>query len=749
MRFFVKCISVLLIFIFVLSILPVASLAAENDLSAEPEYTETVAETEEIPEAAEEEAPEVPEEAPDVPEETAPDVADETEVPEETVPVDIEETETEADSENDISSEIPISEEIPEESGDADEEYVLLSDTTTEAMFAAAPANSKYVECAGITKAQFYADSAWKNIDPANSANKMEFVKLETNYAYFYLEYRVRTSAYEWCGPAYSNQWGTSAGKSGAAIANLEIKVYNCTKNAYDYSDYVVMYRAKVAGEWLDWVSNGSEAVMNSIKSDFGLSGNIDAGATDSGWLSRGNITALQVMMFVRRTRIAGSDAKIIKAPYINQFGAGLPNGCESASAVMALKYVGVNIDTETFVSKYLPMGTAPSGGVGSDPDKVYVGDPHKTGGLGWGCNAPVIEAALKKAADQSKYFVVNETGKALSAICTEYINNNVPVIVWATVDMTSSVTYSYWTTPEGKSIKYNNMLHCLLLVGYDSAYYYFNDPMNRVGVNDYFAYPKSAVESAYSLLGKQAVVIRKIACTGITLKSLPSKLLYYKGDSFDKAGLVVNASYNNGTNKNVTGYTVAGADTLSAGQKTVTVTWNDPLGGSFSKTFVITVVDPTPVLVSLAAVSLPEKTTYFVGEEFETEGLAVEGTYVKKIISNGTVKDETYTSAIPARDLVISGFDSTEEGTCTVTVGYGGLSASFEIEVVKRVTALKGDADGNGDVNMKDVLLCRKIIAGAEGDGAVVFENADMNDDGDINMKDILAIRKMIAGAE
>ena len=57
---------------------------------------------------------------------------------------------------------------------------------------------------------------------------------------------------------------------------------------------------------------------------------------------------------------------------------------------------------------------------------------------------------------------------------------------------------------------------------------------------------------------------------------------------------------------------------------------------------------------------------------------------------------------------------------------------------------AFLGDANGDGAVNMKDVLTLRKQIA-----GMTVFchvENADVNEDGDFNMKDVLMLRKFLA---
>ena len=54
------------------------------------------------------------------------------------------------------------------------------------------------------------------------------------------------------------------------------------------------------------------------------------------------------------------------------------------------------------------------------------------------------------------------------------------------------------------------------------------------------------------------------------------------------------------------------------------------------------------------------------------------------------------------------------------------------------------GDADGDGNVTMKDVLKIRKAIAGVGDD---VDKAADVDGDGKLTMKDVLMIRKFIAG--
>ena len=201
----------------------------------------------------------------------------------------------------------------------------------------------------------------------------------------------------------------------------------------------------------------------------------------------------------------------VLDAPYLDQRKS-YPTGCESVTAVMALQYFGVEIDTEEFIDKYLPLGNAPYRDetgrlVGCDPRKSFPGDPRTE--QGWGCYAPVIEQSLNDLlsdlpADPG-LTVESPENKSLKELCAEYVAKGIPVILWATIDMAPPEQYlSFRIEGTEEEFQWIYPLHCLLLVGWDEDGYLFNDP--AAGKKQF--YSKEAAERAYEGLGRQAIVL-------------------------------------------------------------------------------------------------------------------------------------------------------------------------------------------------------------------------------------------------
>ena len=88
------------------------------------------------------------------------------------------------------------------------------------------------------------------------------------------------------------------------------------------------------------------------------------AGEVDSGKVGTYTITysaadACGNASSVTRTVVVAPSSVILDVPFIDQ-RAKWPNGCESVSAVMALKYAGVDISVDAFIDNYLDMCDLP-----------------------------------------------------------------------------------------------------------------------------------------------------------------------------------------------------------------------------------------------------------------------------------------------------------------------------------------------------------------------------------------------------
>lgn len=201
----------------------------------------------------------------------------------------------------------------------------------------------------------------------------------------------------------------------------------------------------------------------------------------------------------------------IIDVPYITQIY-DYPNGCESVSTVMALNYEGIDISVDDFIDKYLDMKPLPEIGddgelYGYSPWNYFLGDPRDYSGLC--CYAPAIVKALDKFVDKDEYEVLELYDVPLETLCRDYVMGGDPVIVWATMYMGYPYEFGWeWNViggDDGEVFSWVAPIHCLLLIGYDDNYYYFNDPT----AGEKVAYSKWDTSVAYEGLYEQAIVIR------------------------------------------------------------------------------------------------------------------------------------------------------------------------------------------------------------------------------------------------
>lgn len=345
-------------------------------------------------------------------------------------------------------------------------------------------------------------DSNWHSFTSTASSVHINGIKIKTDKDKpYYLLYRTWNEGKSYYYPFVKSTENDYAGYPGGIVQLLNIQVYS-KDDVKLTSGVVVMYRVHVGGSWLPWVSNADPKWMRSVQTKYNLGGTLDTGASYAG-IDDQNINGVEIYIYEEneiytKPQTPIGNSKIIQAPFISQLGK-YPTGCESVTTVMALNHIGIDISVDKFIDSYLTKT-----GVPFDPNISFGGNPRYTSG--YGCYAPVIKKALDKALSGQKYTAKQLYGVSLKNLCSNYIDKGIPVILWATMYMNTPYISSTWTY-NGKTINWIAPEHCLLLVGYDSSHYIFNDPLTY---QPQTYYSKSSVEVAYKGLNYQAIVLEK-----------------------------------------------------------------------------------------------------------------------------------------------------------------------------------------------------------------------------------------------
>ncbi len=176
-----------------------------------------------------------------------------------------------------------------------------------------------------------------------------------------------------------------------------------------------------------------------------------------------------------------------------------LPTGCEVTSLAMVLHYREINIDKCEIADKYLDKGEA---GAVSYFD-AFEGDPRDDDSLG--CYAPVIVKAANRILEEKDSSLKAEdiSGKKLDSLF-EYIDNDIPVIVWGTQNCRNGYISDRWEA-DGQEYTWISPEHCMVLVGYSDSSVWVADPLH----GDVREFEINIFEPCYNLLHKQAVIIK------------------------------------------------------------------------------------------------------------------------------------------------------------------------------------------------------------------------------------------------
>jgi len=186
-----------------------------------------------------------------------------------------------------------------------------------------------------------------------------------------------------------------------------------------------------------------------------------------------------------------------------------LPTGCETVSLTIVLNHLGFPVNKMTIARKYLPKQEFYwSDGVyyGADFRTTFAGDPESEDAFG--CYAPCITNTandfLTKNGCNAK--AKNITGTDFDSLLNDYIDRDLPVLIWITRDNLHKTEQKVgWTTPAGELVKWISYEHCAVLTGYDldNGLIYVSDPL--IGNT---AYDYAKIKQRFQDMGQQAVCI-------------------------------------------------------------------------------------------------------------------------------------------------------------------------------------------------------------------------------------------------
>ena len=119
----------------------------------------------------------------------------------------------------------------------------------------------------------------------------------------------------------------------------------------------------------------------------------------------------------------------------------------------------------------------------------------------------------------------------------------------------------------------------------------------------------------------EQAITVQKNEVVSLKIKTPPTKTEYKEGQRFDRTGMVIEATYKDGTTKVINDYTITDEKSLKDGQTEVSIVY----GNITIKQEII--VTPNP-LVEIKVKQAPNKTKYVEGQDFDKTGMIIVGIY-------------------------------------------------------------------------------------------------------------------------
>jgi uncharacterized protein YvpB len=195
----------------------------------------------------------------------------------------------------------------------------------------------------------------------------------------------------------------------------------------------------------------------------------------------------------------------LLSAPAIKQYPE-LPTGCEVTSLTMLLQFAGIHKEKTELAGEMkkdeTPIRLDKDGNIlyWGNPNVGFVGDvTGKSRGFGiyHGALFPLLQKYVPTAVDL--------TGSGFDALLKQ-VAAGVPVVAWTTSDFTVPDHWVVWNTPTGP-FQTTFAEHAVLLVGYNEASVFVNDPITG---KQNVQIDRAQFIASWEAMGKQALSYTK-----------------------------------------------------------------------------------------------------------------------------------------------------------------------------------------------------------------------------------------------
>ena len=210
-----------------------------------------------------------------------------------------------------------------------------------------------------------------------------------------------------------------------------------------------------------------------------------------------------------------------------------------------------------------------------------------------------------------------------------------------------------------------------------------------------------------------------------IKITNPPDKIVYIEGEAFKKEGLVVVKKYHNGTEIEILDYTVLDGENLTKEKTFVTISY----------------IENEITETTIQDITVEEKL------EVTSNKYEIQDEYISKVQPNTSIselKNQLETTALEIN--IYSKDDVLQESTAIIETGMK-LELKTTNELIALTIVVKGDSNGDGNANIKDILEINKHRLKKVELSGEYLKASDVNDDGVSDIKDILQINKYRLG--